>query len=99
MSVIVEDAVVLARAVASEPAVDAALVAYERDRRARTAKLVKMAAANRDAKTAGPVARRVQSAVMPLALRVFYERSTAWLYDHDLPPLPQAPSEDARRGA
>ncbi|MFC5746789.1 FAD-dependent oxidoreductase [Actinomadura rugatobispora] len=87
-SMAVEDAVVLARAAATEPTVPTALAAYERDRRARTAKLVRMAAANRDAKTAGPVARRVQNIVMPLALRVFYERSTAWLYDHDLAPLP-----------
>ncbi|XVQ08053.1 hypothetical protein ACQP1W_36585 [Spirillospora sp. CA-255316] len=79
--------------------VDAALAAYERDRRARTAKLVKMAAANRDAKTAGPLARRVQSVVMPLALRVFYERSTAWLYDHHLAPLPRARPGDGRRAA
>ncbi|GAA2444464.1 FAD-dependent monooxygenase [Actinomadura vinacea] len=98
-SMAIEDAVVLAHAVAAEPAVEAALARYERDRCARTAKLVKMARTNRDAKTAGPVGRRVQSVVMPLALRVFYERSTAWLYDHDLAPLPQGPSGDGWRAA
>ncbi|MEW2355687.1 NAD(P)/FAD-dependent oxidoreductase [Spirillospora sp. NPDC029432] len=85
----VEDAVVLAHALAAAP-VPAALARYEEERRARTAKLIKMAAANRDAKTAGPVARRARDVFMPLGTRLFYERATAWLYTHPLPELPRA---------
>ncbi|MFI6520660.1 FAD-dependent oxidoreductase [Spirillospora sp. NPDC050679] len=83
-SMAIEDAAVLAhhlaRAGGAAASVPAALAAYERDRRARVARLVKMAAANRDAKVAGPVGRRVRDLVMPVVLRHFYERSTAWLY-------------------
>ena len=88
-SMAIEDAAVLARAAATAPAVDDGLAAYESDRRSRVAKLLRMAAANREAKTAGPVARRVQDVVMPPALRFLYERSTAWLYRHELQPLPR----------
>jgi salicylate hydroxylase len=88
-SMAIEDAAALAHAAASSPSLPAALAAYEDDRRDRTAKLVKMAWANRKTKTAGPVARRVENAVMPLVLRFLYERSTAWLYTHELEPLPR----------
>lgn len=82
-SMAIEDAVVLARALESAD-VPAALVAYDAERRERMAKMVKAASDNRDAKTAGPVARRVRNAVMPLATRLFYERATSWLYTHDV---------------
>ncbi|MGK5557506.1 FAD-dependent oxidoreductase [Actinomadura kijaniata] len=87
-SMAIEDAAVLAHALAATASVPAGLASYEADRRERTARLVKMAAANRDAKVAGPVARRVRDVVMPVALRFFYERGTAWLYDYRLPELP-----------
>jgi hypothetical protein len=42
--------------------------------------MIKAASANRDAKTAGPIGRVIRDAVMPFALRHFYEKGTAWLY-------------------
>ncbi|GGL02066.1 hypothetical protein Sme01_46800 [Sphaerisporangium melleum] len=45
---------------------------------------MRSAAANRDAKTAGPVARRLRDLLMPAALWLFYERGTSWLYTHDV---------------
>ena len=88
-SMTIEDPAVLAHAVMSAASLPEALETYERGRRGRTAKLMKMAGANRESKTAGPVARRVQNAVMPLVLRFLYERSTSWLYTHELEPLPR----------
>ncbi|WP_395108278.1 FAD-dependent oxidoreductase [Actinomadura sp. SCN-SB] len=88
-SMAIEDPAVLAHAVMSAASLPEALETYERGRRGRTAKLMKMAGANRESKTAGPVARRVQNAVMPLVLRFLYERSTSWLYTHELEPLPR----------
>ncbi|MBO2452640.1 FAD-dependent monooxygenase [Actinomadura barringtoniae] len=82
-SMAIEDAVVLARALETAD-VPAALAAYDGERRKRMAKMVKAASDNRDAKTAGPVARRVRNVVMPLATRLFYERATSWLYTHDV---------------
>ncbi|GIH77882.1 FAD-dependent oxidoreductase [Planobispora longispora] len=83
-SMAVEDAVVLARAVREEDSVAAALVRYDRERRARVAKMARAASANRDAKTAGPVGRRVNELIMPIFFRHFYERATGWLYAEDL---------------
>ncbi len=62
----------------------AALARYDRERRARLTKMARAASANRDAKTAGPVGRRMNELIMPLVLRYFYERATGWLYAEDL---------------
>lgn len=64
--------------------VAAALARYDRERRVRLTKMARAASANRDAKTAGPVGRRMNELVMPLVLRYFYERATGWLYAEDL---------------
>ncbi|GAA3157217.1 FAD-dependent monooxygenase [Planomonospora alba] len=80
----VEDAVVLGRALRQERSVSAALARYDRERRARLTKTARAASANRDAKTAGPVGRRVNELLMPFVLRYFYARATAWLYAEDL---------------
>ncbi|GGL30597.1 FAD-dependent oxidoreductase [Planomonospora parontospora subsp. antibiotica] len=69
---------------AREGAVAAALARYDRERRARLTKMARAASANRDAKTAGPVGRRMNELIMPLVLRHFYERTTGWLYAEDL---------------
>lgn len=82
-SMAIEDAIVLARSL-EDADVPSALAAYERTRRPRIAKMAKSAGANRGSKTAGPVARRVRNAVMPIAVRLFYERATSWLYTHDV---------------
>ncbi|MEU8802293.1 FAD-dependent monooxygenase [Spirillospora sp. NPDC048819] len=82
-SMAIEDAIVLARAL-QEADVRGALAVYEQKRRARIAKMVKSASANRDAKTAGPIARRARNLIMPAAMKLFYERGTSWLYTHDV---------------
>ncbi|MFD0358525.1 hypothetical protein ACFVHW_33045 [Streptomyces sp. NPDC127110] len=51
---------------------------------------------NRDAKTAGPLARRICGLVMPVGIRLFQERATAWLYTHDRGELPAVPPPAAR---
>ncbi|MEV4002343.1 FAD-dependent monooxygenase [Actinomadura sp. NPDC049753] len=82
-SMAIEDAVVLARAL-QEADVPAALALYEERRRARIAKMVRSASANRDAKTAGFLARKARNLVMPAAMKLFYERGVSWLYSHDV---------------
>ncbi|WP_338930451.1 FAD-dependent oxidoreductase [Streptomyces netropsis] len=87
-SMALEDALVLAQSLAAEPSMAAALSAYEAARSDRIAKMVKAASGNRDAKTAGPLARWMRDLVMPVAVRLFYEKATAWLYTHDCGELP-----------
>lgn len=89
-SMAIEDAVALARQLAAAEAVPAALAAFDRMRHDRTGKLAKTAAANRDAKTAGPVAARLREIMMPFFFNRFYEKATGWLYDHDPGQLPMA---------
>ncbi|MGC5015425.1 FAD-dependent oxidoreductase [Streptosporangium sp. DT93] len=96
-SMAIEDAVVLARHLAAAPGVPGipdALAGYDRDRRDRVGKMVRAASANRDAKTAGPIGRRVNDLIMPIFFRHFYERSTAWLYAYE----PGSPPVHARTG-
>ncbi|MFE1318441.1 FAD-dependent monooxygenase [Kitasatospora phosalacinea] len=88
-SMALEDAVALARALHAEPDRAAALAAFDHGRAARAGKLARSAAANRDAKTAGPLAARVRDAVMPLVFTRAYARSTNWLYDYRPGALPQ----------
>ncbi|MBE1532321.1 FAD-dependent oxidoreductase [Actinomadura algeriensis] len=85
-SMALEDAVVLGHELAAasgDGGVAAALARFDGQRHARTAKLAKSAAANRDAKTSGPVAARLREVFMPLFFNRFYERATGWLYDFD----------------
>ncbi len=100
-SMALEDAIALARALHSAsgaPAapgapdgsgLPAALAAFERERAGRAGKLARAAAANRDAKTAGPLASLVREAVMPLVFTRMYTRSTDWLYAYRPGALPQ----------
>lgn len=87
-SMALEDALVLARSLVAEHSVSTALSAYGAARSARIAKMAAAAEDNRDAKTAGPLARRIRDLVMPVGVRLFYERATAWLYTHDCGELP-----------
>ncbi|MFJ9518644.1 FAD-dependent oxidoreductase [Kitasatospora sp. NPDC101801] len=79
-SMALEDAVVPARVLSRA----GSLADYEQLRRARVGRMLKAAAANRDAKKAGPVGRRVDDLVLPLVFRHFYPRSTSRLYTHEL---------------
>jgi salicylate hydroxylase len=82
-SMAVEDAVVLAQQIRQARSLPDALASYDRIRRERVGKMATAAAANRDAKTAGPVVARMRNLFMPIFFGRFYERATAWLYDYD----------------
>ncbi|WP_033221883.1 FAD-dependent oxidoreductase [Kitasatospora phosalacinea] len=94
-SMALEDAVALARALraasgrAAAPDLPAALAAFDRERSARAGKLARAAAANRDAKTAGPLSALVRNAVMPLVFTRMYTRGTDWLYEYRPGALPE----------
>jgi 2-polyprenyl-6-methoxyphenol hydroxylase-like FAD-dependent oxidoreductase len=81
-SVAIEDAVELARQLSGPGAVAGALARFDAARRDRAGKMAKMAAANRDAKTAGPAVAALRSLLMPFFFDRFYERATGWLYDY-----------------
>jgi salicylate hydroxylase len=95
-SMAIEDAVELAAQLRRAGPVAAALAGYERARRGRAGKMAKIAAANRDAKTAGPVAARLRNLIMPVLFPRLYERATGWLYDYD-PGSAQPEAEAAGR--
>jgi salicylate hydroxylase len=82
-SMAIEDAIVLAQELRQAPSVGGALAAYDQRRRDRVAKMAKTAAANRDAKVAGPVTARMRNLIMPIMVGRFYEKATAWLYAYD----------------
>jgi salicylate hydroxylase len=97
-SMALEDAVVLARELAAAGALEAGpaaagavaagLAAFDRQRHERSGKLARTEAANRDAKTAGPVVSRMRELIMPHVFGRFYENATGWLYDYDPGSLP-----------
>jgi 2-polyprenyl-6-methoxyphenol hydroxylase-like FAD-dependent oxidoreductase len=87
-SMAMEDAVVLARELAAADTVADGLAAFDLRRRGRARKLAKAEAANRDAKTGGPVATRMREVIMPHVFNRFYEKATGWLYDYDPGTLP-----------
>ncbi|GII05705.1 FAD-dependent oxidoreductase [Planobispora takensis] len=91
-SMAIEDAVALARELASARTVPAALAGFDRLRHDRAGKLAKSAAANRDAKTAGPMAARLREIMMPFFFNRFHPKATGWLYDHDPGRLPEVRS-------
>jgi salicylate hydroxylase len=82
-SMAIEDAIALAQQLQRGGSVPAALAGFDEVRKARVGKMAKSAAANRDAKTAGPVAARLREMIMPLVFGRVYERATGWLYDYD----------------
>ncbi len=82
-SMAIEDAIALAQQLQRGGSVPAALARFDHVRKARVGKMAKSAAANRDAKTAGPAAARLREMIMPLAFNRVYERATGWLYDYD----------------
>jgi salicylate hydroxylase len=90
-SMALEDAVVLARELATADGIRAGLDAFDRQRHPRSGKLAKTETANRDAKTAGPLATRMRETVMPHVFNRFYEKATSWLYDYELGSLPARP--------
>ncbi|TRV80784.1 salicylate 1-monooxygenase [Streptomyces sp. 130] len=87
-SMALEDALVLARALGTESSVPAALSAYDAARSGRLARMARAAAGNRDSKTAGPLGRWARDLMMPVGIRLFYEKATSWLYAYDCGELP-----------
>jgi len=81
-SMAIEDAVELAGQLRRPGAVADALARFDTARRDRAGKMAKIAAANRDAKTAGPVTAALRNLIMPVMFGRFYERATGWLYDY-----------------
>ena len=79
----IEDAVVLARELRAGGSVAAALASYDALRDKRLGQMARAATANRDAKTAGPLAARMRDMIMPLIFSRVYPRATGWLYDYD----------------
>jgi len=97
-SMALEDAVILARHIATGSAVPDALAAFDRERRPRAGKLAAMETRSRDAKTSGPITAWARSLVMPHLFNHFYEKATGWLYDINPGSLtlPAAPTSTAR---
>jgi salicylate hydroxylase len=97
-SMAIEDAVELARQLGRPGTVADGLARFDAARRDRAGKMAKTAAANRDAKTAGPVAAAFRNLIMPVMFGRFYERATGWLYDYD-PGITPAQREPTGLGA
>ncbi|WP_245623279.1 FAD-dependent oxidoreductase [Spirillospora albida] len=95
-SMAIEDAIVLARALETTADVPTALAAYRRTRQARVTRTLKAGDDSRDAKTMGPIARRVRNLIMPLAFRFAYERATSWLYTDDATSARHEPADSSR---
>ncbi|OLT13486.1 FAD-binding monooxygenase [Pseudonocardia sp. CNS-139] len=84
-SMAIEDAVELGRCLRDHPDPATAFAAYERLRRARVERVVAHGARSSNAKAAGPVARVLRDAVLPLFLRRQAKQATKWLHDHQIP--------------
>jgi FAD-dependent urate hydroxylase len=86
-SLAMEDAIVLARCLRDLQTPERAIPRYEQLRRERAEKIIAVGRRRGAYKApGGPVARFFRDLFMPLALRLFAtERSTAWIYDYDVP--------------
>ncbi len=80
-SLAIESAVQLARCLRDLPP-ERAFAAYERLRRARVERIIKMAARTNSDKAAGPVARVIRDLVMPFAMRMLKPEKMAWQFDY-----------------
>jgi 2-polyprenyl-6-methoxyphenol hydroxylase-like FAD-dependent oxidoreductase len=83
-SMAIEDAVELGRCLRDVPEPGAAFAAYERLRRSRVEQVVADGARSSDAKAAGPVARVLRDALLPIFLRRQGNRAAAWLHGHHI---------------
>ncbi|MWB97812.1 FAD-dependent monooxygenase [Agromyces seonyuensis] len=82
-SMALEDAVVLAARLRDEATLAAAFASFETARRARVERIVADGARSSSSKTAGPIARIFQDAMLRWVFRhLVTERSTAATYDH-----------------
>ena len=83
-SMAIEDAVELGRCLRDLPEPDAAFAAYERLRRSRVEQVVADGARSSTVKAAGPVARVLRDALLPIFLRRQGDRAAAWLHGHHI---------------
>jgi len=84
-SLALEDSLVLARCLRDASDVQQAFTAYERLRRPRVERVARMGRRGTQAKVAGPLLRRFQELVMPLALKLFlHPEKESWLYDYQI---------------
>jgi 2-polyprenyl-6-methoxyphenol hydroxylase-like FAD-dependent oxidoreductase len=84
-SLALEDGLVLARCLRDGSGVQQAFTAYERLRRPRVERVARMGRRGSQAKVAGPLLRRFQDLVMPLAIKLFiHPEKESWLYDYQI---------------
>ena len=84
-SLSIEDAIVLAKALRDKPDLASALECFVSTRRPRVEKVIKQAARVNSTKAAGPIARVLRDAVLPLVLRRTADsKSTRETYGHRL---------------
>ena len=104
-SMALEDAVVLGQQLGlaqqhdGPSFVNDSVTAFDRLRRARIGKMVKMAASNRDAKTAGRFAAGMRDLVLPIVFPRVYPKATSWLYTYDPGPILAGPEVGHRADA
>ncbi|GAA3292984.1 FAD-dependent monooxygenase [Dactylosporangium vinaceum] len=83
-SLAIESAVQLARCLRDLPVAEA-FAEYERLRRARVERIIAMAARTNADKAAGPIARVLRDALMPIAMKAFGDpKKFAWQFDHPI---------------
>jgi 2-polyprenyl-6-methoxyphenol hydroxylase-like FAD-dependent oxidoreductase len=84
-SLSVEDAVILAQCLRDLSGHEQAFARFETLRRRRVEKIIKAAARINNSKAAGPVARTVRDAVLPLILKAAAAgKQTTWPYEHHI---------------
>jgi 2-polyprenyl-6-methoxyphenol hydroxylase-like FAD-dependent oxidoreductase len=83
-SMAIEDAVELGRCLRDLPEPGAAFAAYERLRRGRVEQVVADGARSSNVKAAGPVARVLRDALLPIFLRRQGNKAAAWLHGHHI---------------
>jgi 2-polyprenyl-6-methoxyphenol hydroxylase-like FAD-dependent oxidoreductase len=84
-SIALEDAVVLARSLRDAADVPAALTAYERARRTRVERIVKVGARSSSSKIPGRLGLRLQEHLLSFVFRhLVTEKSSAWMSGHRL---------------
>lgn len=84
-SIALEDAVVLARSLRDSADVPTALTAYERARRTRVERIVKVGARSSSSKIPGRLGLRLQEHLLSLVFRhLVTEKSSAWMAGHRL---------------
>jgi 2-polyprenyl-6-methoxyphenol hydroxylase-like FAD-dependent oxidoreductase len=83
-SMSIEDAVELGRCLRDFPEPDDAFTAYERLRRDRVERVVALGARSSNSKAAGPFARVLRDALLPVMLRRQGQQAASWLHEYSI---------------